>query len=51
MRVGFSESREFTTEDMINVSQRFVPLADTKSKEINQLMEWAESGKVILASK
>ena len=51
MRVGFSESREFRTEDMINVSQRFVPLADTKSKEINQLMEWAESGKVILASK
>jgi SpoVK/Ycf46/Vps4 family AAA+-type ATPase len=51
MRVGFSESREFTTEDMLNVSQRFVPLAETKSKEINQLMEWAESGKVILASK
>jgi len=51
MRVGFSENRDFTTEDMLNVSQRFVPLADTKSQEINQLMEWAESGKVILASK
>jgi SpoVK/Ycf46/Vps4 family AAA+-type ATPase len=51
MRVGFSESREFTTEDMLNVSKRFVPLANTKSKEISQLMEWAESGKVILASK
>jgi SpoVK/Ycf46/Vps4 family AAA+-type ATPase len=51
MRVGFSESREFTTEDMLNVSQRFVPLADTKSKEITELMELAESGKVILASK
>src|SRR6056297_110826 len=39
MRVGFSENRDFTTEDMLNVSQRFVPLADTKSQEINQLME------------
>ena len=50
MRLGFSEERDFTTEDMITVVQRFVPLAQTKSKEITQLMEWAESGKVALAS-
>ena len=50
MRLGFSEERDFTTEDMITVVQRFVPLAQTKSKEIKQLMEWAESGKVALAS-
>lgn len=50
MRIAFSEKREFTTADMLNVSQRFVPLAETKSKEINYLMTWAESGKVTLAS-
>ena len=50
MRIAFSENREFTTADMLSVSQRFVPLAETKSKEINYLMTWAESGKVTLAS-
>jgi SpoVK/Ycf46/Vps4 family AAA+-type ATPase len=50
MRIGFSEQREFTTDDLLIAAQRTVPLAVTKSKEMKQLMEWAESGKVTLAS-
>ena len=50
MRIGFNENREFTTDDLITVVQKFVPLAQTKSSSIKQLMQWAESGNVALAS-
>jgi SpoVK/Ycf46/Vps4 family AAA+-type ATPase len=50
MRIGFSKHREFTADDLLIVAQRIVPLAVTKSNEMKQLMEWAESGKVTLAS-
>ncbi len=50
MRIGFNENREFTTDDLITVVQKFVPLAQTKSSSIKQLMQWAESGNVVLAS-
>lgn len=51
MRFGFSEDREFTTEDLINSIQNLVPLARTKSRELNFLKEWSESGNVTSASK
>jgi SpoVK/Ycf46/Vps4 family AAA+-type ATPase len=51
MRLGFNESREFTNEDILISVQNLVPLARTKSKELNLLKEWAESGNVISASK
>lgn len=35
---------------LITVVQKFVPLAQTKSSSIKQLMQWAESGNVALAS-
>ena len=50
MRVGFSEKREFSMEDLLSVIQKSVPLAKTKSKEISKLTEWAESGNINLAS-
>jgi SpoVK/Ycf46/Vps4 family AAA+-type ATPase len=50
MRIGFSKHREFTADDLLIVAQRIVPLAVTKGNEMKQLMEWAESGKVTLAS-
>jgi len=51
MRLGFNESREFTDEDLVVSIQNSVPLARTKSKELNALKEWSESGAVISASK
>jgi SpoVK/Ycf46/Vps4 family AAA+-type ATPase len=50
MRVGFSEKREFSMEDLLSVIQKSVPLAKTKNKEISKLTEWAESGNINLAS-
>jgi len=51
MRLGFNENREFNNEDILVSIQNLVPLARTKSKEIDLLKEWAESGNVISASK
>lgn len=51
MRIGFSEKREFTDEDIVTSIQNCVPLARTKSKELNKLKEWSENGNVLSASK
>jgi len=51
MRLGFNENREFNNEDILVSIQNLVPLAKTKSKEIELLKAWAESGNVISASK
>lgn len=51
MRIGFNEGREFNNEDMIISIQNLVPLARTKSKELDLLKEWSESGNVTSASK
>jgi SpoVK/Ycf46/Vps4 family AAA+-type ATPase len=51
MRLGFSEQRDFTNEDIITSIQNCVPLAKTKSKELKALQKWSESGNVVLASK
>jgi hypothetical protein len=51
MRIGFNENREFDNEDMVISIQNLVPLARTKSKELDLLKEWSESGNVTNASK
>jgi SpoVK/Ycf46/Vps4 family AAA+-type ATPase len=51
MRLGFNENREFNNEDILASIQNLVPLARTKSKEIDLLKAWSESGNVISASK
>jgi SpoVK/Ycf46/Vps4 family AAA+-type ATPase len=51
MRLGFNEKREFNNEDVLVSIQNLVPLARTKSKELDLLKQWAESGNVISASK
>jgi AAA+ superfamily predicted ATPase len=51
MRFGFSEKREFQTEDLIVAIQKLVPLAQTKSEELALLKEWSESGNIASASK
>ncbi len=50
MRIGFSEEREFTNEDLIQCIRDLVPLARTKSQELNALKEWSEAGNVTSAS-
>jgi hypothetical protein len=50
MRLGFNENREFTNEDLLINIQNVVPLAKTKSKELEILKEWSESGNVTSAS-
>ena len=51
MRLGFTEEREFNTEDVIVSIQDLVPLAQTKSKDLELLKAWSESGNVKSASK
>ena len=51
MRIGFSKDREFTSEDILNSIQNLVPLARTKSKELQLLQEWSNSGRITNASK
>ena len=51
MRLGFSKGREFNNEDLLNSIQKLVPLARTKNKELDLLIEWFESGNVVSASK
>ena len=51
MRLGFNENREFNNEDILVSIQNLVPLAKTKSKEIDMLKAWSESGNVTSASK
>ena len=51
MRLGFNENREFTNEDILISIQNLVPLARTKSKELDLLKQWSQSGNVTSASK
>jgi SpoVK/Ycf46/Vps4 family AAA+-type ATPase len=51
MRIGFSESREFDHEDILLSIQNLVPLARTKSVELDRLRKWSQSGNIISASK
>ena len=51
MRLGFNEDREFNNEDVILSIQDLVPLAQTKSKDLQLLKAWSEGGNVKSASK
>ena len=50
MRLAFNYQRDFTTDDLIEVVQKFVPLSQTKNTELNRLLDWAESGRIASAS-
>jgi SpoVK/Ycf46/Vps4 family AAA+-type ATPase len=51
MHLGFSQNRDFTTEDILEAASQIVPLAQTAQAEIQALQEWAASGKARLASR
>jgi SpoVK/Ycf46/Vps4 family AAA+-type ATPase len=51
MHIGFSQNRDFTTEDVLEAASQLVPLARTAREQIEFLQEWAASGKARLASR
>jgi len=51
MHIGFSQNRDFTTDDILESASQMVPLARTAHEQIAELQAWAASGKARLASK
>jgi len=51
MHIGFSQNRDFTTDDILESASQIVPLARTAQEQIELLQEWAAAGKARLASK
>ena len=51
MHIGFSQNREFTTDDILEAASKVVPLARTAKEQIQLLQEWAAAGKARLASR
>lgn len=51
MHTGFSQNRDFTTDDILEAASQIIPLARTAQTQIDQLQEWAASGRARLASK
>ncbi|MGH8002563.1 MAG: AAA family ATPase, partial [Brasilonema sp.] len=51
MHIGFSQNRDFTTDDILESASQIIPLARTAVEQIQKLQEWAAAGRARLASK
>ncbi|NJK59450.1 MAG: AAA family ATPase [Oscillatoriales cyanobacterium SM2_1_8] len=51
MHFGFSQNRDFTTEDILVAASEVVPLSKTAQVEIERLQAWAAAGKARLAAR
>lgn len=51
MHLGFSQNRDFTTEDVLEAASQIIPLARTAKEQIEFLQNWAAAGKARLASR
>lgn len=51
MHIGFSQNRDFCTDDILEAASQIVPLARTAQEQIQFLQDWAAAGKARLASK
>jgi SpoVK/Ycf46/Vps4 family AAA+-type ATPase len=51
MHIGFSQNRDFTTDDILESASQMIPLAVTAQAQIQFLQDWANSGKARLASR
>lgn len=51
MHLGFSQGRDFSTEDILEAASQMIPLARTAQDQIDALKAWAASGKARLASR
>ncbi len=51
MHIGFSQGRDFTTDDIVEAASQTVPLAKTAMEQIQFLQAWAMAGKARMASR
>ncbi|MBD1924223.1 AAA family ATPase [Microcoleus sp. FACHB-831] len=51
MHIGFSQNRDFSTDDILEAASQIVPLARTAQEQIEFLQNWAAAGKARLASR
>lgn len=51
MHIGFSQNRDFTTEDILEAASQIIPLARTAQEQIQVLQNWAAAGKARMASR
>lgn len=51
MHLGFSQNRDFTTQDILEAASQIIPLARTAQDQIQLLQAWATDGRVRLASR
>jgi SpoVK/Ycf46/Vps4 family AAA+-type ATPase len=51
MHIGFSQNRDFTTDDILEAASQIIPLARTAQEQIQFLQNWANAGKARLASR
>ena len=51
MHIGFSQNRDFTTDDILEATSQIIPLARTAVEQIQKLQDWAAAGRARLASK
>ncbi|WP_017296517.1 AAA family ATPase [Nodosilinea nodulosa] len=51
MHLGFSQNRDFTTDDILTAASEMVPLARTAQEQIEALQAWAAGGKARMASR
>ena len=51
MHIGFSQNRDFATDDIVEAASQIVPLARTAQEQIQFLQNWAAAGKARMASR
>ncbi len=51
MHLGFSQDRDFTTDDVLEAASQIIPLARTAKEQIEFLQNWVDAGKARLASR
>ncbi|MGB3788878.1 MAG: AAA family ATPase [Phormidesmis sp.] len=51
MHIGFSQNRDFTSDDVLEAISQIIPLARTAKQQIESLQQWAADGRARLASR
>ncbi len=51
MHIGFSQNRDFSTDDVLEAASQIIPLARTAREQIQFLQDWVAAGKARLASR
>lgn len=51
MHLGFSQNRDFHTDDILEAASQMVPLARTAQEQVAGLQAWAAAGKARMASR